>query len=192
MNETQLKELLTRADQALWTDSPADSAALIHHVQQRVAIHKRRRAELLAGGTLVLLLAACLVGYTQFNRYQEKKQVVLQAEVQNELTALKAETEQTLALIKSVNQRSRQRKQLTALQRRLASLTAERNDADMQDEQLAGKLYFKAQTLSKQTDSCNTVKSLYQQIIQTFPNSSYTPEAKEELAQLDCSNGIHL
>ena len=85
MNETQLKELLTQADQALGTESAIDPAALVQSAQQRIAIRKRRRAELLAGGTLVLLLAFCLFGYTRYNRYQEQKQLALQSKIEKEL-----------------------------------------------------------------------------------------------------------
>jgi len=192
MNETQLKDMLTQADQAFGMESSMDSAALAKTARQRAAVRKRRRAELLAGGTLVCLLAVFLFGYIQFHQYQEEKQIALQIEIEKELADLKADTEQTLALIQSVNQRTQRRKQLAALQNRLASLTAETERIDTQDEQLAGKLYQKAQALSGRANSCNAVKTLYQQIIQTFPNSSYTTSAKEKLAQLDCLNGIHL
>ena len=192
MNETQLKDILTQADEALGTESAIDSAALAQTARQRAAIRKRRRTELLAGGLFALLVGAFLLGYPQYNKYQEKKQIALQMEMQKELAALKAETEQTLALIQSVNQRAQKRKQLAALQQRLASLTAQADSTDRQDEELAGKLYYKAQALSDKSDSCNAVKTLYQQIIQTFPNSSYTSTVKEKLAQLDCLNGMKL
>lgn len=192
MNESQLQELLTGADRAFAADSRADPASLALSVQRRVVIRKKRRNKLLAGGIVVLLVAGFLLGYPQYNRYREKKQIALQMEIQNELAALKAETEQTLALIQSVNQRTERRKQLAALQQRLASLAAEAAEPESQDEQLAGQLYQKAQSLSAQADSCNAVKALYQQIIRTFPDSSYTNQAKQELSQLECLNGTHL
>lgn len=184
--------MLTQADQALGTEPAMNSAVLARNAFRRAAIRKRRRTELLAGGTLVLLVAACLIGYKQFNQSQEKKQVALQIKIQNELADLKAETEYTLALIQSVNQRAQNRKQLTALRQRLASITAQSAETENTDERLASELYQKAQDLSARADSCHAVKALYQQILQTFPNSSYTQEAKEKLTQLDCNNGIHL
>lgn len=192
MNETQLKELLERTDQAFGTESTADSAGLAQTARLRAAIRKKRRTELLAGGTFVLLVAGFLLGYPQYSRYREKKQIALQREIQNELAALKAETEQTLALIQSVNRRTQKRRQLAQLQQRLASLAEVTEDTESVDDQLAGELYQKAQSLSAQADSCSAVKILYQQIIRTFPNSSYTQDAKAKMTQLDCPNGIHL
>ena len=192
MNETQLKNMLTQADQAFRTECGADSTTLAQTARHRVAIRKRRRAEWLTGGTLILLLAVCLLGYTQFKQYQAKKQIALQIQIKKELDDLKAETDYTLALIKSINQRTQQRKQLAALRQRLASITAQTDNTQTEDEKLASALYQKAETLSTRANSCNAVKTLYQQIIQTFPNSSYTNPAREKLAQLDCLNGIHL
>ena len=192
MNETQVKDVLTQADQAFGTELTSDSATLAQHARQRAAAGQRRRVELLGSGMLVILLAAGLIGYTQYNRYRETRRLALRQETQKELAALKAEAQYTLALIQSVNQRTERRKQLAALRQRLASLAAETESIEIQDEQLAGKLYQKAQALSTQSDSCNAVKTLYQQIIQTFPNSSYTNQAKQKLSQLDCRNGTHL
>jgi TolA-binding protein len=192
MNESQLKELLAGADQAFGTQSAMDSAVLVQNAQRRAAIRQRRRAEWLAGGTLAILLAVCLLGYVPFRRYQEKKQIARQIEIQKELDDLRTQAQQTLALIQSVNERTRTRKQLTSLQQRLASIAAQSAETENTDDQLASQLYQKAQMLAAQADSCSAVKALYQQIIRTFPNSSYTHEAKTKVTQLDCPNGVHL
>jgi TolA-binding protein len=192
MNETQLKKLLTGADQACRTESSTDSAAMVKSIRRQYAIRMRHRTEWLAAGTLGLLAAAWLAGYNQYSHRQEQKQIALQTEIQKKIADLKAEAEQTLTLIKSANQQTQKRKQLAQLQQRLASITAQSARTENTDEQLAGELYQMAQSLSAQADSCSAVKILYQQIIRTFPNSSYTQDAKAKMTQLDCPNGIHL
>lgn len=190
MNEEQIKNILQQVDQQAFTASELNPTAIAHSAREQYTLGKKRRIELLVGGGFVLVLMMSLLGYHQYDQYQQK-QIALNEQAQKELAALKVETQHTLALIQYAKDRTQRHKNITKLRQKLASMTPHsKTEKPDKNEQLAASLYQKAQTLSTKTNSCSAVKMLYQQIIRTFPKTKYSRSAKEKLAQLNCLNGI--
>lgn len=186
MNETQLQNLLHQTDQTLRPTALQDPSDLASRARRQAARQTRRRATLLCSATGLLLLTAVLTGIT--HRRHEQQRLAFEADMQTQLAQLQTEARQTLALIQQANEQLKLQQKNAELQTLLASIETRAQQMQSRTEQLAAQLYEKAQTLSQEENTESVVCDLYQRIVQTFPETSYSALAQQALAQLDCNS----
>lgn len=182
MNETVLQNLLKQADQQLALSPHADPAALAGRAIRRAARQSRRQTALLTAVVCLLVLTVGLAGYS---RRQHLRRLAFESQMQTELARIKAEARETLALIQQANAQLELEKKNAELQSLLASIEARALQIETRSEALAATLYEKARTLAADEATCPIAETLYQRIVQTFPETSYGPLARQALVQFE-------
>ena len=188
MNENQIDNLLKQADDTLMSPSAVNPADLSIRARRRAAMQSRRRTAIAGTVTALLILAACLVGY---NQHQQKIQqrIAMETQLQQDLAQLKADTAATLAEIKALNKEYKTQVTIADMKVRLETIRSRIESMENQSEQLAARLYNRAQSLSNQENTCTIARDLYLRIVETFPKTTYYDLAQQQLAQLNCFNG---
>ncbi len=182
MNEEQIKELLTQADQAAATPTfgPLTPARMRRQVHQRRLV---RIAVPTAVAATIVIAAVLGTLSLQIRRPQPQPERI--ASLEEQVRQLQAQTETTLKLMQDVLERDRQQRHLASLEAELARIPDPVQEIDRQVDKTAFILVYQADKLYKELNQTESAVAAYKEVIQLFPTNQWAQVARERLSQIE-------
>jgi TolA-binding protein len=180
VNEEQIKQLFTKADEAAGelTFRRVTTAEIRRQVRRRRLVRVAVPASVAA---VVAIAAALSAIFMHAGEPQPQRIVSLEEQVRQ----LQARTDATLKLVQEVLERDRQDRRLAALETELASIPDPVQEIDRQVDKTAFILVYQADKLYKELNQTESAVAAYKEVIHLFPTNRWATVARERLSQIE-------
>jgi hypothetical protein len=179
MNDEQITELLKRADEA--AGPPHLSGVTASGVRKRI-----RHRRLVTGGALAatagMLLIAGLWSLPHGGGTDVKEQRI--ASLEDEVRQLKAQSEETLAMVRDVLAKERQTDRLLALETELARIPDPVEQMKERDDKTAFSLVYQADRMYREMNQTRSAVETYEQVIRLYPQNHWAEVARQRITEI--------
>lgn len=181
MNDERIVELLKQADAAVGPPRVAGIGAA--GVRRRI-----RHRRVVSGGVLAVVTAVLLIVGLQYVPGGAKRTMKGPeqriASLEDQVRQLRAQSEETLALVRDVLAKERQQDRLHALQTELASIPDPVERMKQQADKTAFSLVYQADRMYREMNQAQSAVETYEQVIRLFPQNHWADVAKERIAEI--------
>jgi uncharacterized protein YoxC len=180
MNDERMIELLKQADAAGGPPHVPEIAAA--GIRRRI----RRRRAIVSGASVAVAAVLLVVGlrHVPGTGRTTDPQTQRIASLEAQVRQLKAQTEETLSLVRDVLAKERQQDRLHALEAELASIPDPAEQMKQQAEKTAFTLVYQADRMYRETNQVQSAIDTYEQVIRLFPQNHWAEVAKQRVTEI--------